>query len=249
MAYRMGCQAADVVSSIVAIEGAPPPVPTYGCVPSRPVSLLHIHGTRDRTVRYAGTTTYDGAVASVQRYLSFNACSETAMPHSALQLNWSDRDDPESGVHAVLDISSAVSGPDTEEYRVACLDEEGRASEVVLWKVIGEDHSPSFNRAYDQLVAQWLVAQASHNPPSLPLPSPPPPLPLTPQQAPQPLTPPGPPPPLLLSPSPSSHTGGCTAAVDTSCTLAEQHRGRRCACQFTWREGCAAPSGVQLACT
>jgi polyhydroxybutyrate depolymerase len=52
MASRLACDRADVVAAIAPVSG------TLGagtrCTPSRPVSVLEIHGTSDRVVPYAG---------------------------------------------------------------------------------------------------------------------------------------------------------------------------------------------------
>ena len=50
MAYRLACDAADQVTAIAAVAGSMPP----SCHPSRPVSVLIIHGTDDQMVPYAG---------------------------------------------------------------------------------------------------------------------------------------------------------------------------------------------------
>lgn len=50
MAYRMACEAADLVAGIAPVAGALH-VP---CSPSRPVALIAFHGTADHNVPYAG---------------------------------------------------------------------------------------------------------------------------------------------------------------------------------------------------
>ena len=53
MAYRLGCERADLFASIIPFEGAPPPA-DYNCTPSEPVHLLHIHGTDDHVQNVGG---------------------------------------------------------------------------------------------------------------------------------------------------------------------------------------------------
>jgi len=55
-----------------------------------------------------------------------------------------------------------------------------------------------------------------------------------------------PPPPLPPMPIPSLHCPSLTHA--SSCQLSAVQVSERCSCQFTWKEGCEQPSGVQLAC-
>lgn len=51
MSYRLACDAADVVAAIASVAG---PLTRANCNPSQPVSILHIHGTRDWINPYEG---------------------------------------------------------------------------------------------------------------------------------------------------------------------------------------------------
>lgn len=51
MAYRVGCEAADVFAAIAPVAGA---LDTESCGPAEPVSAIIFHGLADRHVRYAG---------------------------------------------------------------------------------------------------------------------------------------------------------------------------------------------------
>lgn len=53
MAYRFACERADRVTAMAAVAGA---VVVDPCRPSRPVSVLEIHGTEDQLVPYLGGT-------------------------------------------------------------------------------------------------------------------------------------------------------------------------------------------------
>ena len=53
MSYRMVCEAADVFAAVASVAGVLG-VPPETCKPARPVPLIHIHGTNDRTVPYEG---------------------------------------------------------------------------------------------------------------------------------------------------------------------------------------------------
>jgi polyhydroxybutyrate depolymerase len=50
MCYRLSCDAADQIASIVSVSG---PDGTKTCSPARPVPLLHIHGTADTFASYS----------------------------------------------------------------------------------------------------------------------------------------------------------------------------------------------------
>ena len=51
LAYRLTCELADKIAAVAAV--APPAIPE-GCKPSRPVPVMHIHGTADPCVPYDG---------------------------------------------------------------------------------------------------------------------------------------------------------------------------------------------------
>lgn len=61
MAYRMACDRADRVTAIASVDGTVLP---DTCHPSRPVSILEIHGTKDQEVLYAGGRAAGSSVAT-----------------------------------------------------------------------------------------------------------------------------------------------------------------------------------------
>jgi polyhydroxybutyrate depolymerase len=52
MAYRLACDAGDIFAGIAVVSGA---ILVPSCTPSRPVSVIHIHGTDDTAVPFDGT--------------------------------------------------------------------------------------------------------------------------------------------------------------------------------------------------
>jgi polyhydroxybutyrate depolymerase len=84
MAYRLVCELADKIAAVAVV--APPAIP-QGCQPSRPVPIMHIHGTADPCVPYDGgpggkcirdTNIFEtpGAVAMVDTWREMYACTE-----------------------------------------------------------------------------------------------------------------------------------------------------------------------------
>lgn len=68
MTYRLGCELSERIAAIGVVSGA---LAYTDCRPSRPVPLLHIHGTSDHVVPYEGQSPPDGlpsAPASVARW-------------------------------------------------------------------------------------------------------------------------------------------------------------------------------------
>lgn len=56
LAHRFACDASERVRAIVSIAAAGPGPEDPPCRPARPVSLLHVHGVLDETIRFAGGT-------------------------------------------------------------------------------------------------------------------------------------------------------------------------------------------------
>jgi len=161
MAYRLACDAADLFSMVVASAGSPPTLSntsSFSCEPSRPMRVLHIHGTIDDNEEYLGggyvggpygPSGYVGAYGSVQAWIGYDGCGTNVFPEDGLDLNMTYSDQ----VIQTLDISERVEGYDTEVYTVNdCTDE----SSVTLWKIVGETHDPELNFAYQTNVAAWL---------------------------------------------------------------------------------------------
>ena len=126
MAYRLACERADVVTSIVGLAGNMISLP---CAPARPVHVLHIHGTQDQTVPFSG------AAPSRDTWADLNGC--TGAPASAASLN----------------LDSAVDGEETRVFQTEGCPETGA---VELWEMVGSGHIPSLLSTFDNAVdAFW----------------------------------------------------------------------------------------------
>lgn len=81
MAYRFACERADRVTAVGVVAGS---VMVDGCQPSRPVSVLEIHGTEDTLIPYLGgkpaapeaeaAPPYTATPAMMQRWAEVNGC-------------------------------------------------------------------------------------------------------------------------------------------------------------------------------
>lgn len=125
MAYRMACDHSDAIAGIVSIKGMTFGDPT-ACVPVEPVNVLHIHGTRDRTIKYWGGTLpildpYPGAVRSVQTWASYSGCS--LVPNTSLP---------------PLDLDLRIPGAETTIMRFGDQCAPGGTAE--LWTVVDGEH-------------------------------------------------------------------------------------------------------------
>lgn len=125
MAYRMACEHADLVSAVVSLAGAMPAT-ADACAPSRPVSVLQVHGTADSTIRYDGGSNgpfpYPSAQDSVGAWARLDGCE--AGPAT------------EAGV---LDVEDSLPGAETSVTTYGgCRD----GARVTLWSVEGAEHVP-----------------------------------------------------------------------------------------------------------
>ena len=81
MAYRMACEQSELIAGIVSFAG-PAALDTSTYHPTSPVNILHIHGTSDANVKYAGGyllgsfdwSQYPGAAATIEIWAKFNGC-------------------------------------------------------------------------------------------------------------------------------------------------------------------------------
>jgi len=131
MAYRMACERADVVRSIVVLAGNAATVPST-CTPSGAVDVLHLHGTADTEVPYAAT-----AMRSVQQWAGLDACGTTF------------------SAGASYDIDVSIPGMETTS-QIA----DGCPSgvDVELWSIAGAGHLPNLDATFAPQVWTWLSA-------------------------------------------------------------------------------------------
>jgi polyhydroxybutyrate depolymerase len=75
--YRLACDRAERFAAIAPVAGMENNV---ACAPSRPVPVMHFHGTADATIGYDGGTIpfgrpYASAPATVSRFAGYNGCA------------------------------------------------------------------------------------------------------------------------------------------------------------------------------
>jgi polyhydroxybutyrate depolymerase len=146
MSYRMACQSADLIAGIASLAGTTF-LDSSGCTPSQPVNILHIHGTADATVPYAGGASqglpanlpqFPGALQTVWTWAGYNGAtglSTDAAPS--------------------LDLTTDVGGLDTV---VARYTNSPPGGAVELWTIIGASHGPTLSSEFSPRVIDWLLA-------------------------------------------------------------------------------------------
>ena len=146
MSHRRACEHADQITAIASLAGVLWADPSR-CRPSRPVSVLQIHGTADEIVDYrggvfSGGRAYPGAEETVAQWRALNGCSEAA-----------DTSTPP------LDLDDAVREAETvvTVYADGCRD----GSRVALWSMEGSYHVPRLNDAFAPAVLDFLFESAA----------------------------------------------------------------------------------------
>ena len=140
MSYRMACDHAEKIASIVSLAGATY-IDSSEHIPSEPVHVLQIHGTLDTVIKYDGGCwkgdCYPSALKSVEIWAKFNNC----------KMNSKQVDN--------IDLDAFISGSETTNVRYEPSSENGCVSE--LWAIQGASHAPSFNQSFPARIVDWML--------------------------------------------------------------------------------------------
>jgi polyhydroxybutyrate depolymerase len=139
MAHRLGCDHADQVAAIASLAGA---LDTDAeCTPSRPVSVVQVHGKADDTILYEGGTingnAYTSAAKTVALWRRADGCTGTGT------------------VGGRLDGDAGIEGDDLKPTAwTGCRD----GAEVALWAIAGAGHAPALTPAFTAALLDWFDA-------------------------------------------------------------------------------------------
>ena len=145
MAYRMACEHALEITAIVSLAGAATNDPAR-CTPARPVSVLQIHGTADRTIYYEGGTNdgqpYPSAAGTVGLWRHLDGCADRATTTAA-----------------PIDLEADLPGPETTvtSYQTDCR----AGTRVELWSMANSDHVPKVTATFAPAVIDFLIARVA----------------------------------------------------------------------------------------
>jgi polyhydroxybutyrate depolymerase len=136
MALRLACEHADLVAGIISLAGAQN-LDESACRPSRPVSVLQVHGTQDETISFGGSGGYPSAQKTIRQWADLDRCSgKTA-------------GDPRD-----LDVAGGA------ETRVTAWTSCRGGAGVELWAIEDGGHVPALADDFAQQVLDWLEAHA-----------------------------------------------------------------------------------------
>ncbi len=108
MAYRIACALSNQIAAFATVAGAFYRIPG-GCNPSRPISVLEIHGQADQLAPYDGNA-YTG-MAAVQTYLNFWLVHDQCKPVSKVVFQKADV--------TALEWSQCANGTIIQHYRIS----------------------------------------------------------------------------------------------------------------------------------
>lgn len=149
MSYHMACKGLPGLRAVASLAGTSY-VEDSSCQGAPPVSVLHIHGTADGTIRFDGdehefedgeTAFYVGAREMVARWARRAGCEWPTEPQTV----------------ASLDLDGYVPGSETQVSRLTSGCAEGVTIE--LWTGVGSSHGPGYGDAFIDALLDWLLSQ------------------------------------------------------------------------------------------
>lgn len=140
MAYTLACNHPERFAAVVALAGAlddPPP----DCGGEGPPRVLHIHGTEDPIIDYAGGALfqqppYTGAETTVRTFADGAGCGDLVPG-------------------APFDLDADVEGDETVPHEAACPDDR----RVTLWRIEGGRHEPAVGAAFAARVLRFAFGE------------------------------------------------------------------------------------------
>ena len=141
MSYRMAHDHSDLITAIVPFAGVG--FDQWPTNPKNPVSVLHVHGTKDKTIKWAGGeiggARYPSAKDNFSKWKTFNGCQKKAEI---------EKDN--------IDLDRKVPGSETEIVRF-----ESNDGKVVmeLWEVVKGSHVTPPRTAARERIIEWMLAR------------------------------------------------------------------------------------------
>jgi len=119
MSYELACKLSNRIAAIASVAGVELYTHFNSCSPGHPVPVMHIHGTNDGTVPYAGSLVWLPVETLVASWVDFNKCTKTPNVSNVPDINNTDGC---TAVHYVYENGE-------------------NGSTVEFYKVVGGDHS------------------------------------------------------------------------------------------------------------
>jgi polyhydroxybutyrate depolymerase len=142
MSYRMAQDHADLITAIAPFAGVG--YKKWPKRPSGPVSVLHIHGTKDSTIKWKGGSiglrAYPSAEQNFENWRKFNKCEKEI-----------------DASKEKIDLARKVSGKETSVKRFT--NKDGNVT-TELWQVTGGGHVTPPSKEARERIVKWLLARS-----------------------------------------------------------------------------------------
>ena len=113
MSYSLSCALSQKIAAIASVTGTMTTANFMTCLPSRPIPMMHIHGTADATVPYNGNAFFVPVVNIVDYWIDHNNCQTTAEFQQLPDINPNDGCTAERYVYPMGDAGTSV-----EHYKI-----------------------------------------------------------------------------------------------------------------------------------
>ena len=142
MSYRMAQDHADLIAAIVPFAGVG--YKKWPKQPANPVSVLHVHGTKDSTIKWKGGSiglrSYPPAEENFENWRKFNQCDK--------KINTSEEK---------IDLARKVSGKETSVKRF--INKDGSVV-TELWRVENGGHVTPPSKEARERIIKWMLARS-----------------------------------------------------------------------------------------
>jgi len=142
MSYRMAHDHSDLITAIVPFAGVG--FDQWPSNPKAPVSVLHVHGTKDKTIKWSGGEIrgkkYPSAEDNFAKWKIFNGCDKKSKVEKS-----------------TIDLDRKTPGSETEIVRF-----ESNDGKVVmeLWEVVKGGHVTPPRSATRERIIKWMLARS-----------------------------------------------------------------------------------------
>lgn len=113
MSYKLACNLNNRIAAVASVAGTLTTADLMNCYPTRPVPVMHIHGTADGTVPYNGNGFFLSVPTILTHWIDFNHCETTAVVTQLPDVNTNDGCTAEHYLYGGGDAGSTV-----EHYKI-----------------------------------------------------------------------------------------------------------------------------------
>lgn len=152
MSYHMACKGLPGLRAVASVAGTSY-VEDSSCDGAPAVSVLHIHGTEDSVIRFAGDESERSPAGEDERAFYAGA--------REMVMRWSERAGcgwpAGTSSYASLDLDQFAQGAETQAFRLEPVCKQG--IEIELWIAGGSGHSMAFTDTFIDALLEWLLSQ------------------------------------------------------------------------------------------